>query len=471
MNLARWQAGDTIAGRWRVHEVLSGPYGVVYVVFDAQSGEMLAAKAFSDVLQGWDRVLPHRIKKETLPWLKLPEHQNLVRPRFVHSVDGCPLLFMEYVCGTQLGQLIGSTSLTDDPATVLRLAIQLCEGLEFAQSNGVGAHRDIKPGNCLITSQGVLKVTDPGLLRAIDDSLIATAGDGRSSARARTRADIAALVHGRQMEDDKYGVAAAAYLAPEQFTASKHVDQRADIYGFGVLLFEMVTGKLPFVARSWAEYEQAHRNNEPPPLPAVRQMFSDVIRTCLSKDAPRRFTDFTAVRRQLAQLLRSLTGDGDVLPLEGDELEAEIHDNQGLGLLNFGYLREAFSAFERALEFSPDHPVLWAHKGEALRQLGQSEEALVCHQVSLELDAKCVAAWYHRGLALRVLERFKEALVCHERALELNPRCWQAWMDKGLTLAALGDHGAELACYDRVRQLNPRAASMRRGPGAAARLT
>ncbi len=463
MNLARWRAGDTIAGRWHVREVLVGPYGVVYVVFDGESGEMLAAKTFSDVLQQWDRILPHRLKKEALPWLKLGRHQNLVQPRAIYSVEGCPLLFMEYVSGTHLGQWMGAPSLTDDPAAILRLALQVCDGLEFAQSNGIGAHRGIKPENCLITSQCVLKVTDPGLARAVDDSLIAVAGDMRRGVRARTRGDLAELVHGRRAEDRRYGVAAAAYLAPEQFSGSKHIDQRADIYSFGVLLFQMATGALPFTAESWAEYERLHRTQDPPPLPPAQRLLGDVIQTCLAKEPPRRFTDFAAVRRQLAQLFRSLTGETYAPPLDGDELEAEACDNQGLGLLHFGYVREALGAFERALEFSPDHPVLWAHKGEALRQLGQSEEALVCHQVSLELDSKCVAAWYHRGLALRVLERFNEALVCHERALELNPRYWQAWMDKGLTLAALGERGAELACYDRVRELNPRAASMLRG--------
>ncbi|MHB8346807.1 MAG: protein kinase domain-containing protein [Acidiferrobacterales bacterium] len=452
-----------ISDRWHVREVLSGPYGVVYVVFDGETGEVLAAKTFSDALLHWDGILPHRLKKEALPWLKLDRHRNVVQPRFIRSIDGCPLLFMEYVCGTHLGHWIGSTSLTDNPATILRFALQLCDGLEHAQSNGIGAHRDIRPENCLITAQRVLKIADPGLSRALDDSLIGAAGDARSPSRARTRADLAELVHGRRSEDGQRGLAAAAYLAPEQFAGSKHVDLRADIYAFGVLLFQMVTGNLPFSASSWVELEQLHKTLVPLPLlPERHQLFADVIQTCLAKEAPRRFTDFAAVRRQLEQLYRLLTGETGISPPDGEEIEAEDWDNQGLGQLRFGYLRQALSSFEHALELSPDHPVLWAHKGETLRQLGQSDEALICHQVSLELDSKCVAAWYHRGLTLRVLERFSEALACQERAIELDPGCWQAWMDKGLTLAALGQRQAELACYDRVQELNPRHGSASR---------
>ncbi len=449
-----------IADRWHVREVLAGPYGVVYVVFDGETGEVLAAKTFSDALLHWDGILPYRLKKEALPWLKLGHHRNVVQPRFIRSIDGCPLLFMEYVCGTHLGHWIGSTALVDDPAMILRFAIQLCDGLEHAQTNGIGAHRDIRPENCLVTAQRVLKVADPGLSRALDDSLIAAIGDARSSSRARTRVDLAELVHGRRSEDGGCGLAAAAYLAPEQFAGSKHVDLRADIYAFGVLLFQMATGNLPFSGSSWTEFELLHKTLEPPPLPQRHQLFASVIQTCLAKEAPRRFTDFAAVRRHLKQLFRMLTGEDYISPLDGEEIEAEDWDNQGLGQLRFGYLRQALGSFEHALELSPDHPVLWAHKGETLRRLGQSDEALICYQVSLELDSNCVAAWYHRGLALRVLERFSEALACHERAIELDPSCWQAWMDKGLTLAALGQRQAERACYDRAKELNPQYGSV-----------
>ncbi len=418
---ARWKPGDVIGGRWRVFDTAAGPYGTVYAVFDAETGEVLAAKTFSDALLRWDRILVHRLKKGALSWMKLGRHRNLVRPRFLHSVDGCLLLFMEYVCGTHLGQWIGPQGVTGGPVAVLRLALQLCDGLEFAESNGIGGHCDIRPENCLVTGQGILKVTDPGLARAFDESLVAAAVDARSGTRVRTRGDLIELVHGHGPEAVHSGVRAAAYLAPEQFSGSKHVDRRADIYAFGVLLYQMIAGRLPFTASTWADYEMAHRNLEPPALPPEQAPFFEVVQTCLAKEAPRRFTDFSALRRYLAQLYRTLAGRTFPPPVDGDELEAEDCDGQGLGLLQFGYPEEALAAFEQALELNPDHAVLWAHKGEALRQLGQNEDALICHQVSLELDSNCAAAWYHRGLALRALDRIGEAHESHERAIELDP--------------------------------------------------
>jgi len=467
---ARWQAGDRIASRWHVHDVLRGPYGVVYVVYDDELGEIFAAKALSDALLESDRIIAHRLKKEALPWMKLERHQNVVKARFIHSIDGCPLLFLEYICGTNLGYWIGSSNLMDDPVMVLRFAIQFCDGMDYVQSQGGGAHRNIKPENCLITSHNVLKVTDFGLCKALDDSLAMGADDMRAPNRARTRADLIGLAYGHRPGDHPIGPAAGAFVAPEQFATSKHLDRRADIYAFGVLLFQMLTGHVPFAAETWREYERLHRTQTPPALPERYAFFSDVVQTCLAKEAPYRFTDFAAVRNQLMALYASLTGDAYTAAATEEDLEAEACGNQGAALTRFGRGREALALFERALELNPDAPSLWAHKAETLCQLGDSEEALVCHEVSIELDPMCTVAWYHRGVTLRVLERFTEALTCHERALELDPRCWQAWMDKGMVLAALGERKAEMACYDRVLELNPRYLPAWRNKAIALRL-
>ncbi len=466
----RWQAGDRIANRWHVHDVLPGPCGAVYVVYDEELGEVLAAKALSGTLLESDRILAHRLKKEALPWMKLERHQNVVQTRFIQSIDGSPLLFLEYIPGTSLAQWIGSSNLIDDPVMVLQFAIQLCDGMDYVQSNSVGAHRDIKPENCLITANNILKVTDFGLARALDDTLAQGIDDARVPARPRTRADLVDLVRSHRPGQPPIGFAAGAYMAPEQFASSKHVDGRADIYAFGVLLFQMLTGKLPFAAASWREYEQLHRTAAPPPLPEKYAFLSDVVRTCLAKEAPSRFTDFAAVRKPLADLYASLTGQACFAPAPGEELEAEARENQGMALMRFGRGREALVQFERALELNPDMPSLWAHKGETLCQLGESDEALVCHEVSTELDPGCTAAWYQHGVTLRMLERFTEALVCHERALELDPRCWAAWIDKGLVLAALGQRKAEMECYDRVLELNPRFLAAWRNKAIALRL-
>ncbi len=466
----RWQTGERIAGRWLVHDILHGPYGAVYVVYDGELGEIFAVKSLSDALLESDHILAHRLKKEVLPWTKLEPHQNLVRARFIHSVDGSPLIFLDYTCGTNLSTWIGSSNLMDDPVMVLRFAIQICDGMDYVQSQAPGAHRNIKPENCLITPNNVLKITDFGPCKALDESLAASADDPRSTNRSRTRADLIALARARTAGEAASTAASGAFLAPEQFGHSKHIDPRADIYAFGVLLFQMLVGHPPFIANSWKEYEQLHRGATPPPLPERYAFFGDVIRTCLAKEAPYRFTDFAALRRRLTELYATLAGEAFPVAATGDDLEAEFCHNQAAALTRYGHGREALAFHDRALELSPDQSTIWASKGETLCQLGDSEEALVCHDVAIELDPACAHSWYLRGATLRMLERFSEARVCQERVLDLDPRHWSAWMEKGMVLAAIGERKAEMACYEHVLELNPRYLPAWRNKAIALRL-
>lgn len=164
------------------------------------------------------------------------------------SIDGTPFVFMEYVAGGDLRGWIGKPRLTDDLPQVLRFAIHLCDGMIHAFSRGIKAHRDIKPGNCLITEDGTLQLTDFGLSMAFDDT------DGRLKPTGdRDGVDnLQRLCIGPSQTGSIAGT--PPYMAPEQFDGTANVDVRSDIYAFGVVLHEMVTGRLPFVARNWLDW-------------------------------------------------------------------------------------------------------------------------------------------------------------------------------------------------------------------------
>ena len=108
-----------------------------------------------------------RFMHEALTWVKLDAHPNLVQARMVQSIQGRPFLFLEYVSGGDLSKLIGIRRLTEDLLEVLRFALQFCDGISYAFSKGLKVHRDIKPQNCLITHENILKITDFGLNRNI----------------------------------------------------------------------------------------------------------------------------------------------------------------------------------------------------------------------------------------------------------------------------------------------------------------
>jgi serine/threonine protein kinase len=150
--------------------------------------------------------------------------------------------------------------------------MQFCDGMSYVLSMGVSVHRDIKPQNCLITQENDLKVTDFGLAKVFDDTkLVEPSWQGTECLSiGLTRTGVAA--------------GTCTHMAPEQFEDSKRVDVRADVYSFGVMLYQMATGSLPFVARTPEEYEQLHRQHSAPALVGHMSMLDAIVARCLAKD-------------------------------------------------------------------------------------------------------------------------------------------------------------------------------------------
>lgn len=147
--------------------------GIVYVVYDREFREALAAKTFQEEAFARNPGTAERFMREARAWVSLDIQQNVTRARFVQQIDAKPFIFLEYVSGGDLGSWIGTPRLTEDLPQVLRFAIQFCDGMTYALSRGIKAHRDIKPQNCLITEDRTLKVTDFGLAKVFDDSTLA----------------------------------------------------------------------------------------------------------------------------------------------------------------------------------------------------------------------------------------------------------------------------------------------------------
>jgi serine/threonine protein kinase len=207
--------GGLLAGRYRVHGRAEGGFAVVAMVRDDASDQWFALK----IPKAPDRDI-EAFRSEAGFWLQLPPHTNIVRAFQVLSIDGRPALQLEYVGGhafnTVRSMLRGRAPL--DTAQALRFARQIAIAMEFANRGGEIGHLDLKPENLMVTHDGVLKVTDFSLARRI------------------------AIVNGR------YPFVTAGtwpYVPPEWFDG-KPSDSKADLYAWGVILHEMLTGRVPF---------------------------------------------------------------------------------------------------------------------------------------------------------------------------------------------------------------------------------
>jgi len=445
----QWKIGDRIAYRWEIQRILGGGMGVVYIVYDPRSKLPLAVKTFQDEIFARDPNIAEMFTREALACIKLEQHQNITRAHNVEIIQGKPLLFLDYISGGDLTGWIGTRRLLD-LRQVLRFALQFCDGMVHARSKGLTVHRDIKPQNCLVTEDGVLKITDFGLAKVLDGidlPLFAaevaagtTTGSDRAAARLSRTGGMAGTPH---------------YMAPEQFIDAKHVDVRADVYSFGVMLFEMATGGLPFDGRDLRDLQHQHARAPLPAMPLLPAELKAVVRTCMAKDAVARYADFSAAREQLGRAYRNLTGEEPPQPVTGRELDSFELVNKGYALVKLGRPEEGLQSYDRAIEAIPENAFAWSNKAAVLSGLQRDDEAVVCCQQAVDLAPTFALAWANMGISLGRLDRLDEALSCHQRALHLDPDNPVLWLDMGhfFQLAKRGEDA--LLAFDRALGFDP----------------
>jgi tetratricopeptide (TPR) repeat protein len=480
--VTEWKPGDRVQDRWQVDRVLKGGMGIVYVVLDWQFMEVFAAKTFQDEVFERNPEIAKRFSQEASTWINLEAHENVARARFVDVIQGKPFLFLEFVSGGDLGKWIGTPRLTGDVQQVLKFAIQFCDGMHHALSKGITAHRDIKPQNCLVTEDGTLKVTDFGLAKVVSDlearGRVAALGSGsgllggsQMSSGGAPRSGFLGRLFSSGIQQtsivptgidlSQTGVAAGTctHMAPEQFSDSKHVDVRADIYSFGVMLFQMASGRLPFNGRSWQDFERLHRTEAPPLLVGSSASLNEIVKSCLAKIPDGRPANFDALRDRLAEEFQRLTGQRPPAPKTGRELDAAELYNKGMSLAALSKFDEALSALDECLVNAITQGDLIEHalvnKGIVLNNLARYEEAIACYNRALDIDPSDEKAWVNKGVTFQVRGYLPQAKECFERALQLSPDFDTAVSNMGLVLHGMGQSEEALQFYDRAEHLNP----------------
>jgi len=420
-----WHVGNRIQNRWEVHHIQRGARWIVYLVYDHETHLPYAAKTLTEDSLASHPALAERFVQAAQAWIALGGHSNVTQAHRVEVVDGHPLVFLEHVSGGSLRDWLGLPRLTQDLPQLLGLAVQCCDGLLHASANGLTVHGSITPQNCLMTREGVLKVTDFGLALLTLPS-----------------ADTAA--------------APGPHLAPELCDDPTRMDVRTDVYAFGVMLFQMAMGKGPFTGQTWQELAHLQRTQPPPPLSQQSAVLSPLIEACLAQDPAQRCADFRAVRARLAEISQGLTHTSAPQPIAGPELEVMQWNDTGAGLESLGRYQDALACYDRALALNSRDDLTWVHRGTVLEALGRTDDALACCDHALQLNPRSEQALVAKGMMLGALGQIEEARMYCDRALKINPRNEQAWVNMGVALDALGRGMEALSCYNNALTLNPR---------------
>jgi serine/threonine protein kinase len=264
--------GSTFAGRYQIIEELGrGGMGKVYKAQDTEIKEKIALKLIKPEISS-DKKTIERFQNE-LKLARKISHRNVCRMHDLGKSEGNYFITMEYVDGENLKGMIRMMGQLSSGKTI-SIAKQVCEGLSEAHRIGV-VHRDLKPSNIMIDKDGNAKIMDFGIARSLTGKGITGVG---------------------------VMIGTPEYMSPEQ-VESKEIDQRSDIYSLGVILYEMVTGQVPFEGDTPYSIGVKHKSEVPRNPKEINPQISDdlnrMILKCLEKEKDKRYQSAGELRSEL----------------------------------------------------------------------------------------------------------------------------------------------------------------------------
>lgn len=473
-----WARNEIVENRFRIEEIFKGGMGIVYIVTDIRDSKPYAIKSFQEQFL-WDKKIIQMFIREAEVWVKLGKHKNIVQAEQVRNVEGNPFIFLEYVDGTDLEKLLKEGPL--QVRVVLDFALQFCEGMSYAYKKLGIIHQDIKPSNCLITGEGILKITDFGLVKIFSEE--------------GSREPVRGSPGGSGGSGGSGGAAGTLpYMSPEQLLCLDTINTTSDIYCFGSMFYEMLTGAPPYGREDVDECIDGHLNREPPDPCRGREDIArdlgDIVLKCLQKKQSDRYGSFEELLAALQDFyqknygfgfrtsaheldisLEDIIARGESLMALEQNREALVHFDEGLKLngdlvrliidkgeclYRLMQLKESKQCFDKALQLEPDNPQIHYHLGNIHASMKENRSALRCYDRSLELEPENAAVWSKKGVLFDVMGQGKEALRCYDRSIKINPRLSDTWINRGNLLSKLDRLQEAIECYTHAIEITPR---------------
>ena len=450
--------GDRLGAYELVRLLGSGGMGDVYLARDPRLEREVALKVLSpDMAADQERRTRLLLEARAVSALN---HPNICTIHEIGCADGQDYICFEHIQGQRLDALLGNGGLPFE--RLLELALPLAEAIAYAHGKGI-LHRDLKPANIMVSELGIPKVLDFGLAR------ILPLAEPRVPDPDHRQTE-AGLV-----------VGTAAYMSPEQ-ALGRVTDERSDIFSFGVVLYEMATGRPAFVGASPMEVLDAVLHAEPEPVakarPDLRLELSMVVQKALRKDPSRRYQHMSELRADVhrlqtaggaAPVLRhhkrqlrgalTLTAVAGVIvvvaavawngmpaaspfgalrrptgPLPRNSLAAYRAVTEARGLYGADRWEAALEASKRAADLDPEYAEAWAMLGKVYARLASPPgfpggsiadyraNALVAARRAVELDSSSYEGHVALALAHRNLSQIELSRAAARKAIALGPQ-------------------------------------------------
>ena len=415
--MKQYSPGDQIGGEYTVKDVFGGEtksgMGVVYLVQSRETPGPVVLKTYQQLLGAEAK---KQFISEAHAWINAGVHANIVQAYWVREIVDQLFVCAEYIRPDEAGRntlthFIEVGALKTE--ITLLWASQFCYGMDYAKSKGIVAHRDIKPDNLMIDSTGTLKVTDFGLAKSVNPDFVTKKKGWWHFGKKEQKGTISNTNTGSVM-------GTLPYMAPEQFIDAKSVDCRADIYSFGIILFQMLSGNhYPYkfdqtAADIGAEFFRAHINERPMQL---NSPLMGVINKCLEKKPEKRYSNYDSLLSDIRVISKKCNI--KLPPVQQVSKEDEELYAKAQSYVALGDKERALSEIDEYVSRYQENYCGWTEKGRIHYERGEYTKGIDATKKSISLNPYNTHAWNNLGILLKrtdapqmeVIDAFNNALL------------------------------------------------------------
>lgn len=458
--------GDTIVGEFLIQDIFGGEgksgMGVVYLVTSRKFNRPFVLKTF----QKDNYNSTERFRSEAEVWVAIGIHPNIVQALFVDEINEKLFIGAEYIAPDDYGRNTITHYLEQGGTSnqnIIKWTAQFCYGMNQAVSKGLKVHRDIKPDNLMVDSNGNLKINDFGLSKFTNEfKLLNKTIDQKDKNKTGLANKFKGLfekpkneikVDGLTNEGSFLGT--ILYASPEQIINSSNADIRSDIYSFGIVLYQLISlGSFPYSLVGKTTLETIALMHLQEPIVKINHPLAPIAYKCLSRDINQRYQNFNELLSDLNIIANKLK---IKLPVNKKEIDASLRELyiQSFTYRSLGKLDKAKELITKYISQDKTDSSAWSLKGRIENEQGDIDEAIKSTLISYNLDQNNSQTCNNLGIFYKRKNDLPNAERYLYEAIDIDPYNTGAITNSAILYEEKGNFGLAADLIVRALKLAP----------------